>query len=193
MPMIDEGEYRAKAVAYQLAFTSTGKEQAAVKFELLDFPNHYLTYFGTFASDEAFDITMRALHTAGFKGEDIGSDAWLEAAPEVMLVVYHDEYNGKTRAKIKFVNAIGSRSLNMKNALGGSESVSFAERMKGRVLKFQQDANGGQPPPPPRQANGGAKRSTASSAPAGFDEVPQDHLDDEVDGEPKGNTEDIPF
>lgn len=181
--MLEAGDYRARAVKAQLGKAKSGNPQIGVEFELLDFTGQRIGWYGSF-SDAAFDITMRGLTAAGFHGADVSDVSWVEGAPEVVLVVAHEEWEGKTRAKVKFINSPGG--VNMKDALVGNEAKSFADRMKGRVLAYQSSA--GAPKPAARPA---APRPAAR--PAGFSDVPQEVLDKQEAGAGGGGPDDIPF
>lgn len=163
MAILDKGEYRARAIKGALGVSQNGNEQVGVEFDLLDLPGQKIAWYGTF-TEAAFDIAMRGLRAAGMTGDDLSDFAWVQSAPEVMLVVDHETYQQKTRAKVKFINSFGG--LAMKKPLEGVEAQSFAERMRARVLLFNQ----GQPAP---------KR--------------EEHLGSGPNGEPSPFNDDIPF
>ena len=162
MAILQPGEYRARAVKGALGVSQNGNEQVGVEFELIEVPGQHITWYGTF-TDAAFDIAMRGLRSAGMTGDDLSDFSWVEKAPEVMLVVDHETYQGKTKVKVKFINSLGG--LAMKKPLEGVEARSFAERMRAKVLLFNQ----GQPPPKREEHGGGPN------------------------GEPSPFNEDIPF
>jgi hypothetical protein len=56
---------------------------------------------------------------------------------EVEVTVEHDTYNDKTRAKIAWVNALGTGGVAMKSKLDGAEKKSALSRHKGNFLKLQ--------------------------------------------------------
>lgn len=163
--MLAPGEYRARAVKAQLGKAKSGNEQIGVEFDLLDFNGQRIGWYGSF-SDAAFDITMRGLTAAGFRGSDVSDTAWLEKAPEVILVVEHETWEEKVRAKVKFINSLGG--VNMKNALVGSDAKTFAQRMKGRVLAFQSSA--GAPKTPRTAPTNGAPPAAPEDEPSPFND-----------------------
>lgn len=177
--IIEAGDYRAKAVEGKLTETKGGKAQAAVRFALLDFPGKAITWYGFLeASDAAFRIAMEGLRTAGWKGDDLADMSMLTEAtsPEVILVVGHEEYEGKTSAKVKFINSTGGMA--MKGALQPEQARSFAERMKGRVLAFNQaSAVPAQKPGAPAAKPAAPRQAAALPRPAQASEVPQEVLD----------------
>jgi hypothetical protein len=179
---MEPGDYRARAVKVQLGKAKSGNEQIGVEFELLDFNGKRMGWYGSF-SEAAFEITMKGLATAGFHGADVSDTTWVEHAPEVILVIVNEEWEGKVRAKVKFINSLGG--VNMKDAITGSDAKTFAARMKGRVLAYQSSAGA----PKTQKPNGGQR----SSAPAGggFDQPPLS--DEPPPGFDDGGSNDIPF
>ena len=138
---IPNGVYKAQTKDRQLTQTSKGLPQAAIEFELLEpgWPGKRMTYFGSF-SEAAFPHTAKALRASGWKGSDL-SDMSGDML-EVSLVIENEEYEGKTRAKVKWVNAPGG--INAK-PLPPAEAKQFAQQMKARFLAFDQTKGGPQP------------------------------------------------
>jgi hypothetical protein len=60
----------------------------------------------------------------------------------VEVVVENEEYQGKVHPKIQWVNAI--RGASIQNAMDPLQAKSFAARMKGALVAFDQK-NGGPP------------------------------------------------
>jgi hypothetical protein len=183
MALLAEGDYRAKAIDAQLSFTSKGTEQVAVRFALIDFPNQTITWWGYF-SEAAFDIAMKGLRAAGFKGNDLADLSSLseERSPEVVLVVAHETYKDKVSARVKFINSAGGMAL--KDALQPDQAKAFAERMKGKVLAFDQSA-GAPPASPPKPGARPAQRT--GSVPS--DTTPLELLEAQAGQQ----SDDIPF
>ena len=152
--MLDAGTYRAQAIEAALGETDTGKEQVAVRFRFLDVEGE-ITWYGYF-TDKTLETTFKALRSAGWKGQDLMdlSDLCAPAStPEVYLVIEHEEYEGKTRARVRWVNGAGGIAL--KKALDPNKAKAFAARMKGQIAAL--DAAVGTPKPPtqkPSNENG---------------------------------------
>lgn len=150
--IIPAGTYRARAIEAQLGTTNTGKEQVAISFQLLTpgFEGQHLPYYGFF-TESALEVTVKALRACGWTGIDLSDLAGIETN-EVNLVVEHEEYNGVTRAKVKWVND-GSAGL-LKNVLGDTERKAFANRMRGAIAAIGQGAPKAAPAKPaaPRPA-----------------------------------------
>lgn len=185
--MLNAGTYRGKATRGKLGLTSTGKEQVAVEFTFTDPPGQRLTWFGFF-TDGTFDRTIESLRACGWKGNDLSEfshpDGALPAGMEneVELVVEHEEYEGKVRARIAWVNSGGGLAL--KTALDEGQARAFAARMKGRIAALDQGA-GRKPPTQQRRP----------PTPAGFNDVPQEELDrqGEEAASSSGSLDSIPF
>lgn len=125
------GRYRARAKEWGLGESSTGKEQVAVAFEFTDseYIGQGLTWYGYF-TESALDITVRALRTMGWSGTDLLELSGLDTN-EVELVVENEEYNGRTSAKVQFVNPIGGLAL--KTPMTPEKQKSFAAQMRERI------------------------------------------------------------
>ncbi len=184
--LLDPGTYRARSIDGALGTTSKGKEQVAVKFDLLDFPGQSITWFGYF-TDATTNSTFRALRTAGWKGQDLSdlSDLQNPEGPEVWLVIEHDTYEGKTTAKVRWVNSAGG--LAMKNAMEVDQAKTFAARMREKVAAFDAAAkqNGSAVTPASASARNGARTARRDDGP------PLEELDRQASGAP--SDDEIPF
>lgn len=148
---MDNGTYRARAVGASLGETAAGNEQAGIEFELLDFEGQRLVYYGSF-TEKATEHTIRALRTAGWTGVDLSDLSGVGGpdAPEVSLVVENEEYEGKVRTKVKWVNAAGGATF--KKALAPDKAKAFAAKMKGQLLAFDK-SSGAKPAPRNNQSS----------------------------------------
>ncbi len=177
--LLEAGTYRARALDAALGSTSKGKEQVAVKFDLLDFPGQSITWFGYF-TEATTNSTFRALRTAGWKGSDLSdlSDLSNPEGPEVYLVIEHETYENKKIAKVRWVNSAGGMAL--KSRLEPDQAKAFAAKMKDQVAAFDAAA----------KMNGGAAPRAAKRQ--GSDDGPPRELLDEQAGQ-QGGADDIPF
>jgi len=174
MALLENGTYRAKALEAKLGLSSGGNEQVGVRFALLDREGESITWYGTF-SEAAFEIAVRGLRAAGWKGDDLSDLSSLsgDSVPEVDLVVERETYQGKTRAKVKFINSGGG--LAMKQALVGDQAKAFAERMRAKVLAFNQQAGKPaetKPKSNSRQVSDGPPYPRDEDAPQGGEDIP---------------------
>lgn len=186
--IIEAGTYRARAVEGALGETSTGKEQVAVVFELLDVQQR-ITWYGYF-SDKTLESTFKALRTAGWRGQDLSdlSDLSREDAPEVNLVVEHEaDQKGTVRARVRWVNSTGG--VGLKAALAPDKAKAFAARMKGALAAF--DKGTGAPAVPAVRPKASTRDMPLRRAPAPTSEVPQEVLDAQQDEAEPG--ESLPF
>lgn len=151
--------YRAKASSGILGETSGGKPEVAVAFNILtEGATHtQLTWHGYF-TEATQERTIESLRIAGFAGDDLtafeGGYDFPSDAPEVELVVEDEEYEGKTRTKVQWVNRAGGPAV--KTALTGDKAKAFAAAMKGAFRAF--DASNGKRAAP-------AKPTTADKRP----------------------------
>jgi hypothetical protein len=153
---MENGTYRARPVAAALGKAGTGNEQVAIEFEFLDGQGGGITYFGSF-TEKAVPHTLKALRTAGWRGDDLAdlSSVGGETAPEVFLVIENETYEGRTTAKVKWVNSTGGLAL--KDPLDADSARAFAAKMRGTVLAHNKGAGvratpsrgGALPPEPP--------------------------------------------
>lgn len=154
--MLENGKYRGRATNWALGTTSTGKEQVAVAFSLLDdhVTGQSITWYGYF-TDGTFDRTIGSLRHCGWEGDDLTDLQGLDAN-EVELVVEQEEYNGQWAAKVKWVNRFGAA---VKSQMAPDTAKAFASRMKGRIVALRQ--SGGARP------QDGNKRPTSSTSRSG--------------------------
>lgn len=150
--ILEAGTYRARAVEGVLSFTQGGKEQVAVKFDLLDFPGKTITWFGYF-TDATTNSTFRGLRTAGWKGGDLSdlSDLSNPEGPEVYLVIEHEKYKDKVYAKVRWVNGAGGPKL---SGMATDQAKAFAARMRDQLAAFDAAA---------KQAGPAAKKNGSTS------------------------------
>jgi hypothetical protein len=136
--MIPNGSYTAKAKSGALGTTSGGKEQVAVQFVVGDGEQagETITWYGYF-TEKSVDRTLESLRIAGWRGDDLAdlSDLSREDAPVVELVIAAEVYEGKTNARVKWINRPGNGPA-LKKQLDAPAAQSFAEKMRVRVAAF---------------------------------------------------------
>lgn len=162
------GRHRAKCCSIQLA---EGKNavQVVIGFELLDNERRgsgqFITYFGSL-SDAAIDFTVEALRNCGWRGDDLSELPELAESgglgDEVMLDVVAEQFEGKWRNKVKWVNKPGGK-IRLEKALSGDDLRSFASRMKSRVRAAGRDST-------PKRGGGGYDQRDVP--PPGDDDLP---------------------
>jgi hypothetical protein len=125
----------------------------AVVFE--DEAGQRITYYG-YLTDAALEYTVRALETMGWKPAehdwrvDVLNDTDLLVGNLVEIVVEEEEYEGKVRSKVRFVNEIGGA---MGERMPPDEAVVFATDLRARILTSKGPSPSKSPgaKPPPRR------------------------------------------
>lgn len=123
--MIDEGTYKAKLTDAGLIISQAGNPLLALVFDLFDEDDNKikpLTYRGNLAHDDADvqnkmqEIAGETLFTIGLVDPAVGDDLnllneaddpvtqYFDAERVVYVVVEHNEYEGKTYERIKYIN-----------------------------------------------------------------------------------------
>ncbi|MGB1016086.1 MAG: hypothetical protein ACPG4T_18270 [Nannocystaceae bacterium] len=142
---IEPGRYRARCAGEdQLLFGRSDKEdggeQMSIRFVLLGEEDAetdtFITFFGSLKTNESQDFCLSVMETCGWKGET-ATDPTGIADNVVELVIAREEYNGKTRTKVKYVNTPGG-AVGVKNVMSDAEKSDFANRMQGRILDRRQ-------------------------------------------------------
>ena len=115
---------------------------AAVCFEILSGPQagqkiSSFLYFSSSAGKSGKTVAERSiesLRACGFTGDDI--DKFSDQAPDIecQIVVEHETYQGKTVAKVKWINKAGGGGFTFEKPLAPSELRKFSAQFKG-VLK----------------------------------------------------------
>lgn len=133
--MVKPGIYRATILNHAISETRGGNPQAAVTFSFeADGKSHNMTWFGSFKEGKAQEITIKALLACGLKGNNPAGE--LDIGKEVSITVEHETGDdGKTRAKIRWVNALGG----VKNVMPQDLAKSKLDALQGAVLKARTD------------------------------------------------------
>jgi hypothetical protein len=102
--MIEAGSFLSKAVSpITWQQSTTGKsDQVSVRVQLLEGTDSgQVIVWRGFLSDKAIERTLEALENMGWDGE---RDDSVTSGSTFVSVVQHEEYEGKTRARIAFIN-----------------------------------------------------------------------------------------
>lgn len=140
--MIPAGNYKAVATpvegAYaQLGMSTTGNQQVLVQFEILEGPmaGRRIPWWGSF-TDKSWTRTMEALRYCGFKSDDMYLLPEQTLDQEVAIVVEHSEYQGKTNARVRWVNAPHS-GVKLAKPMNPSELRNFSAMMKAKAAQVK--------------------------------------------------------
>lgn len=105
MSLMGEGIHRARAIASHLPDVKPGKTPSVV-VTFKNFEGETIDAW-LYLSDRALERTEKALRTCGWYGNDI-SECMRDGLGlnEVELVVEDEEYQGKVRSKVKWINPL---------------------------------------------------------------------------------------
>jgi hypothetical protein len=172
------GTHRARAQEWSLGMSSTGKEQIGVMFEIAGGPcdGKHITWFGYF-TDNTVDRTLESLRHCGWASDNLADLDTLNAN-EVELVIEDEEYDGKVRPKVKWVNRISR--LQMKEQMTPAQVQAFAARLRGKAVASKQKY-GAQP------AQNGAAPSRQPVQQQSFASAGGAVVDDDIPFAPVGN------
>lgn len=161
--LITQGAHRAVLRSVSWGWTAKNKEEAACGFEITDGDGpdtgRFITDFSyPDAGSMNLDIFVENMRRCGWPGDDLAELPALardgKLATEVELIVEHEQYDGKWRAKVKFVNRVGGGPIVQKNPMNDRDLASFAARMKAKVRASTGVKRAGSPPAPaPTQQN----------------------------------------
>ena len=132
----DQARYEVRVVGSYLG-ASSEKQTPYVEIVFEDDNGDRLSAF-KYLTEGAWPYVEKDLETLGWKGAehsyafeelDGGEDSALAGA-EAQIVVTEEEYEGKVRPKVAFINESGGRPREM---MSEKESASFAERIRQRL------------------------------------------------------------
>ena len=155
------GKHPARAVSAVLGVANTGTEQVAIEYEFTDGPNKgkRITHYAYF-TDKTMDRSVETLRISGFEGEDLTDLSSLSAptTPVVQLVLDHEEHNGVSQVRVKWVNRLGGPAV--KQAMEPDQARDFANRMRAHLVAYDKQHGAQSTPrstaPAPRKPlNGG--------------------------------------
>ena len=133
--MIAPGKYRAKVLDWDFGRSGKGTPYIAVRFEIPS--GDTITWFGYFTR-AALERTVESLRYCGWIGHDINrmrEDGMGSKEPEI--VVEHEEYEGKVRARVQWVNSgVGPAGT---GSMGEDELRAFAAEMRDSIRAIQLD------------------------------------------------------
>jgi hypothetical protein len=108
--MVPAGEYVCKAKRWGYELTEKRKLRLAIEYEVLEGERKgQAIYDDLYITEAALPRTVEVLRTLGWVGKDLSEvDAGKGGldANAVQLVLQDDTYEGKTRAKVKYVNPL---------------------------------------------------------------------------------------
>jgi hypothetical protein len=125
--MIAEGAHRAKVVEADFGVSPKGIKQIGAVFEVRrgPFEGQRLSWWGYFNTKENAERAVRVMKSCGWDGRTLGA----MTRNEVEIVVRHEVYEGKTRARVAFVNEV--RGLSMKQRLADGDKADLQAKLAG--------------------------------------------------------------
>lgn len=150
------GTHKGRAVEWDFD-ASNGKESIAIRFEFIAGPHVGKSIQGWFYFlDSTVERTLQTMRHCGWTGETLGDLTGMGDA-EVELVIEDEEYNGKVRSKVKWVNR--PSRLIVKNAMSHEAMQAFSQRMA-RLTSDSKRNYGSPPAKAAAPASNGAPKST---------------------------------
>lgn len=117
-------EMDAIAVEAELTESKNGKPQVRMSFKLDD--GSRFTHYASL-SGGALQYTVEQMRTCGWDGRAFDDLSSFGQGKAVVLVVDDEEYEGKTRAKVKFINEPGKRGAPVKGGMLDELNARLAE------------------------------------------------------------------
>jgi len=153
------GTWKARAVDAQLGGEG-GKEQIAVMFQFTEGAHQgkHITWFGHF-TEKTVDRTIESLRHCGWNSDSLADLSGL-GDEEVLLVVEDEEYEGKWRSRVRWVNR--QSKLALKNPMDASQVAAFAARLRGKTVASKQKY-GAQHASAPQATSSGYGNGSANS------------------------------
>lgn len=173
MTLIPEGTWRGRGVTAVLGYTSQDNPQVGVELALApdqddDVDGRHITWYGQF-SEKAEQFTLKTLRTLGWAGDDISDLSGIDANEVDVVIAHEQDLQGEWRARVRFVNPIGSGGVAMKNKMTAEQAKAFAERYRGKVLAMNKGASDSAPKTtntaPPKATPARQTKRAASAAP----------------------------
>lgn len=162
----------------------------AVCCEILSGPDagQKLTWWGYFSEasgasgKSVTDRTLESLRHMGFKGDDLGK--FNDELPDVefQIVVDHEVYEGKTRAKIQWINSGTSRGVTIDSPMDKKELGLFAARFKSKLHSFS-----------PVEGKKAERQAPSAPPPNEEDRGDDPFTDTRKGSQPTGQDDEIPF
>jgi hypothetical protein len=163
------GTFKGRAKEWALGMSANGKEQVAVMIELTsgEAAGTHITWFGYF-TDGAVDRTLDSLRYFGWSSDSLAELDGLDTN-EVDVVLDEEEYDGKVRTKVKWINR--PARLALKEQMTTGQMAAFAARLRGKTVAHKQKFAGH---PQPTQAH---RPAAASNGPPPDEWMPPDDSD----------------
>lgn len=173
-PLIPAATYRARGAvgSAQLGHTNDGKPQIAASFIISEgeHAGKSVPWYGYF-TEKTKKRTLESLRIAGWSNDDI-ADIEGFGDTEVDIVVGHNTWEGKTTARVDWVNRAGSGGIALRNPMSDAERKAFAAKLKGDAVVSRKAVGTPQPKAAPKAYGRPAPAPREEPPPAADDEIP---------------------
>lgn len=151
MKDVKAGIFEAKVSDYGVTETKKGDPMAMIRFQYQDAEgdNHFATWYGTFGSEKAQEISCEVLALCGYTSTNLADLAKgagsgvLKEGKVVSITLVAEEWEGKTRIKVKYVNPPGGagfrNQLTHTDAVKKFSGVSIGAAMAAAKKKHQKE------------------------------------------------------
>jgi hypothetical protein len=131
------GTYVARATEWDLGTTDNGKDYIGVLFRIEEGEavGQTITWYGYF-TEKTEQRTIESLRYCGWEGHNFADLNGLDKNL-VKIVVDEEEYEGRIRTKVQWINRLGSMAI--KNVMDDKARAAFAARMKGAAMAISKD------------------------------------------------------
>ncbi len=130
--MIPAGVYVARALSFRHKWSKNGAPCVEVEFGIIKPAAHNaqrITHWLYFSTKKSSEIAFKALENAGWDGKDeLALDGL--GSVECELVVQEEEYDGKVRSKVQWVNKPGGGCAETAPPLAGKDADEFRRRLR---------------------------------------------------------------
>lgn len=106
MAIAPESIYEARCIAIGIETTMKGDDYISADFDVVSGDETYTVEWRGWLTEKTERKTMETLRLLGWQGDDIYNDLAAEGClrNKVELDVRHEEYKGKTTARVSFIN-----------------------------------------------------------------------------------------
>jgi hypothetical protein len=157
---LGKGRHLVTVIDHQLGKSGTGTPYVAVQFESDVQLGDRITWYG-YLTDAAFERTVASLQVLGWDPAahngliaSLNGTGLLKGAP-AEIVLDEETHEGKTRMKVKWVNAPGGGGLG--EAMAADDAKGFSESIRFKILSAAKPQPSSRPGPAKQAAVGGGR------------------------------------
>lgn len=138
------GTFRARAQDAQLTTSTNGTERVSLEFVVVEGEGQgERILWDGYLTEKSTEFTVKALRAMGWQGDDL-ADLSTVGTKDCNILTDEEEYKGKYKVKVKYVNELGGRGVALGEKLTPEQARAFAAKMRGLVIA----AGGGKASPP---------------------------------------------